>query len=405
MKKKEILLVTMIIFFGCGTKTEKRNEETNIQKEIPTKLKVKDDISFFIDVERDFNKKKDFKLSDIAFDIKYVPLETNNKCLLSGNLKFLFFKENIFIRDNKALYQFSNTGKFIRKIGKNGNGPGEYGNVFGFTVLPDKNEILLVAYPSKKILVYNIESGEFKRSFSVKFRNFSSIIEFPNNQITFHIANAAPNSNDMNENRLYFTDSNGISLDSIPSSGIRKEGNIAGDLISMYKSTNNLFYMTFLTDTLYLVSEDKQRKPYAIFNMGKFKTDPEIKLTPELLETDKHKLMPVQLEETPSYFFITFMKGFKSEQLLYGIYNKNENNLNFIEYGKEGIQNDLDSGLPFWPKHVINNSTLVSYLDAYKIIEFKQTPTNAQTAFCKLERIEKIKENDNPVLMLVKLKE
>lgn len=384
----------------------KKEGKSNIQKENQAVLKVKESIyPFYIDVERDFNKKKDFKLSDIAYDIKYVPLETNNKCLLSGNLKFLFFKESIFVKDNKALYQFSNTGKFIRKIGKNGNGPGEYGMVFGFTVLPLQNELSLVAYPTKKILVYNLESGEFKRSFGVKFGNFSSIIDFPENEITFHIANAAPTSNEINKNSLYFTDINGITLDSIPSSNIRMQGNIAGDLISMYKSNNNLLYMTFLTDTLYSLTDKKLRRPYAILNMGKYKIDPEINLTPELLKTDEHKLMPVQLEETTSSFFITFMIGFKSDRSLLGIYNKKGNNLNFIEFGKEGIQNDLDAGLPFWPKHVINNSTLVSYLDAYKIIEFKRTLRNAQTAFCKLERIEKIKENDNPVLILVKLKE
>ena len=83
-------------------------------------------------------------LSSLGNTISYIPLETNNRCLLSGNrFSIKFWGGSIFIRDSRALYQFSGSGKFIKQIGHNGSGPGEYDRVVNFTIVPDAKELFV----------------------------------------------------------------------------------------------------------------------------------------------------------------------------------------------------------------------------------------------------------------------
>lgn len=342
-----IVIIGVLVLVGCNTNTKKENGVIKVPaEELYSPEYKRKQYPYLFNIEKSIKNIKDVKLSDIVKKIEYIPLETSKECLLSGNLKLLFHNKSIFIKDKKALYEFDNSGNFKRKIGKNGNGPGEYGMVFGFTVSPEHSELLLVAYPSKKILVYDLESGKYKRSFGVNFSDFINIIRFPENQLTFHIGIATSKDDKNNKNNLYFTDKLGTSIDSIPSTIVKEKGNFNGDLVTMYTSGNSLRYMTFLTDTLYEVSEKIVRNPYAIFNMGKFKTDPEINLTMKLIEANNHNLLPTRLEETHSNFFITFIKGFKSEHALYGVFDKKKNELNFITYGNNGIENNLDEVLP-----------------------------------------------------------
>lgn len=73
---------------------------------------------------------------------------------------------NIYVLDRKAVQikVFDSQGKFIRAIGKSGQGPGEFQRPAYFQVTPQDN-ILVSDYASKKITIFNLD-GQFIRELS-----------------------------------------------------------------------------------------------------------------------------------------------------------------------------------------------------------------------------------------------
>ena len=73
------------------------------------------------------NKQKELNLSDVASGVRYIPLETTTESLLDKDiLDVTFTADYLFVCDYVNLFQFTPEGKFVRKIGKAGEGPGEY---------------------------------------------------------------------------------------------------------------------------------------------------------------------------------------------------------------------------------------------------------------------------------------
>jgi hypothetical protein len=79
----------------------------------------------------------------------------------------------------------------------------------------------------------------------------------------------------------------------------------------------------------------------------------------------------------------------------------------FLE--NNGFFNDLDGGIPFWPRYVYNDNTLVDYIDAFKLLKRinEIQDSNSQDKEAKipqqLEMLSKqLTENSNPVLIVLK---
>ena len=72
-------------------------------------------------------------LSEIANDIKYIPLDNSFPIGITYTLRIT--KEHIYLSIKEVgIVQFDRNGKFVRKIGSRGKGPGEYWYGMNFTV-------------------------------------------------------------------------------------------------------------------------------------------------------------------------------------------------------------------------------------------------------------------------------
>lgn len=77
-----------------------------------------------IDIESNMDKMETISLSQFTYDIRYIPLETNEDfpvtwigdCDFSGNL--------IILTDMKKCLLYDTNGRFILSIGSQGRGPG-----------------------------------------------------------------------------------------------------------------------------------------------------------------------------------------------------------------------------------------------------------------------------------------
>ncbi len=81
-------------------------------------------------------------------------------------------------------------------------------------------------------------------------------------------------------------------------------------------------------------------------------------------------------------------------------------------YSEIGLINDIDGGLNVYPQQIINNSTIVQWINVIDLKKhvasesFKNTtPKYPEKKKQLIKLANSLTENDNPVLMLVKLKE
>lgn len=71
----------------------------------------------------------DLDLSEILDDsIEIIPLETTEECLISKINRIEFYQDKIFVSDkaNAKIFVFTSEGKYLKSIGTQGGGPGEY---------------------------------------------------------------------------------------------------------------------------------------------------------------------------------------------------------------------------------------------------------------------------------------
>lgn len=101
-----------------------------------------------------------FYLSNIADSIKFIPLETSDYSVIAQIRNILIDDSSIFIgsssgQDGSFFYRFSIEGKFLNRIGAIGRGPGESLNS-SFTLDKEGNRFLVLRLDGKKcILAYN----------------------------------------------------------------------------------------------------------------------------------------------------------------------------------------------------------------------------------------------------------
>lgn len=108
----------------------------------------------------DFKEVHSFPSLD-SIECKFIPLETNEKCLISGIKQIEFIDDKIYLIDNhlEKVLLFDTLGNFITQIGNRGSGPGEYIMPGSFYV-GDKN-INIVDYRQNKLLFYDSKTYKY----------------------------------------------------------------------------------------------------------------------------------------------------------------------------------------------------------------------------------------------------
>jgi hypothetical protein len=95
-------------------------------------------------------------------DIRIVPLETNDSCLIGFSSKFLIKDSLVFMSDFQAnLYVFDLSGRFLNRIGRQGEGPEEYVALTTFFV-DDPNDRVVIVDVMKRAFLYYDYKGIYK---------------------------------------------------------------------------------------------------------------------------------------------------------------------------------------------------------------------------------------------------
>ena len=99
----------------------------------------------------------DMKLSDLLSDIRIVKLESNEHSIVSG-YEFAISEDYIVATDENSIKLFNRDGKYIRNLVYHGRGPNEYLDLYSIYI--DNNNILYCS-DGKKILRIDIDNNKF----------------------------------------------------------------------------------------------------------------------------------------------------------------------------------------------------------------------------------------------------
>lgn len=353
------------------------------------------DSPYLIDLENGITNINSVLLSSIGNKLEYVPLETDTACLIQTISNAFLTDSFVFVSDYDRILKFDNKGNYLKQIGTKGRGPGEYPTLGNFLVDDVNKEIFVLS--ARIVLVFDFE-GNFKRDFKIDVPSRQFILN-QNGELLFHPFNL-PNAGTDTVYSWYITDRTGVVRTRLVNTLKRTNKGVIVPVSPLYIYNNTPHFMEFGIDTLY--SYDNNKKiPYAIFNPGnlKFPPDPTMAEVPEI----HGKIWISEIRETEKLFFVNLWRDL-SDSISNCIYDKSSSSFTLLKEG--GFTNDIDGGLTFWPKKILNENLFLDYADAFKLINYAKNihqDKNEKSAQL-FDVVKQLSETSNPVLIILKNK-
>ena len=354
-------------------------------------------------------------LAEIADDITYIPLDNNIPIGLLYNLKITPGNIYLSIKD-VGIVKFDRSGKLICKIGKRGRGPGEYYYFMDFTVDEITGNVFVM---DKSVIKVYSKAGHFVRviNYSEYLSNMGGDIEIFNSLLFI------PDYIQYGKSKF-----NWVILDTLGNLVSMKDNSVPPFTINqvidgkIYKFEDKLFYFNALNDTIFSISTDLKYTGAYLFSHGDFRWPREdfaFSSPTQIYAFFK----PLKMFETNHFIFLAY--SYLDKAAISLIDKKTKKIFNSYKHDKVGgmvktkalILNDLDGGMPLSTTPIINYYeendkeyliTLISPFDLIKYIasnEFKILIPKYPEKKKELETLaNRLKETDNPVLMLVRLK-
>jgi len=361
-----------------------------------------------VDINPTSQPKGSLTLSELAEQIEYIPLETNDKCIV-GKITYFDVSDNYivaYVYQTQEIFLFARTGRFITKIGKRGQGPAEFNSPR--RVYIDELKQCVYVHDANKLLVYNF-AGKYVTSFS--FNRGYILLAYNNNQFITGIESTQSNE----DYYVYGIWDSALKLIKQGVKGVPVEirgrfnsGAHVGNpiLCYIYRGFPHL-KESVLNDTIYLLNRNNEFIPKYVINCGRYGMTPEIKGdTDHFFENYKKYVGGMYFYETSDFLLAEYF--FNNEMLPCYFDKKNKKLLYFNS--KDGIQDDYSGGIDFFPSKQVNNYWYAFYNASELLDKFdkqkKITPKGPSATASKIQSIIKnLDAEDNPVLIVVKLKQ
>ncbi|KAA4930889.1 6-bladed beta-propeller, partial [Bacteroides fragilis] len=268
MRQKSLLLLLPFLLLSCGGKKNSGQlSDTAVQI-------VKPEFPQIVPFETGIETEQEILLSEIADSIRYIPLETNNKCLIRGlkGSNIIRTKEYFFLPWIDKLFQYTKDGKFIRTLGRKGGGPGEFNWIMQIDV-DEKKGLVYMLTTTGKINIYSMETGKFIRAMKVPNIEVS---EFAMLRVQDTIAATfMRNNNGKRKERIYLSNLKGDTLKifnrwDLFDLNSKYRWMISSDIDRyMFHYKSHTCYKEYYNDTLFTITQETLEPRY-IFQMGKY---------------------------------------------------------------------------------------------------------------------------------------
>lgn len=337
---------------------------------------------------------KEIMLNELASDIRYVPLETTDDCLMNNEFYIMQYTGEDII--TSGIFHFDKNGKFLNKIGSKGQGPEEY--LQGLFAFGDWKNKLLYVQNWTTLTCYGFD-GTFVRSVPTPQLNMGAAGLFDENHILY--SNDIYYADKANPIQLYMVDSqNGKTVSKWRGhlEENKKYGMILTSRDFMYKYDNSLFYKPALENVIFKILSPKKRQLVYKFDCsGK-----DIDVSADEVDPKKRFqfLSVYWAKETAQYLFVNY--GMKNISRL-GIYDKEKKTFTNVT-----IKDNLAGGYDIHPAWTSDDNHLLMIYYAGGLLQDKEkrysTGLLPERKKELDELLKNIKEDDNPVVILVTLK-
>jgi hypothetical protein len=353
-----------------------------------------------------------------------VKLEMTDECLVSQEIKKIHMEHGkLFVHDNNPFLKVfdAKTGKYLYNIGKKGQGPDELANLLYFDICPEKEQIILSgtgrSYKftfdgtfTNKVETPTLDSMGLDSNVALLDDDlYAAGLKYPKEPQEYSLILFDEQKNITNFLRSY--------KDPIQHSTIK----VWSTLIQsgfFYRKGKDIRHYRGICDTIYTYnSDDRCFVPAFCFNWGKHQ--PHLYYDPSKQNPDAIWLSQKTISENTRFIFLDFLskraspEPFKemvyrvdkwyeiTNNMIYGIYDKQEQKLHYLLQpipGVRGLKNDLDGGIPFWPKSISSDYQMLDYHHASEFIELAKKVDNPDKSF--LEIVQTCSEEDNPVVVI-----
>ncbi len=354
-------------------------------------------------------------MSAVIDEISYIRLETSSDVIVGGASNYHLKRMGdcfciYHSRCNEAIMLFDIDGKFRCKVGGIGKGPGEYSGVF--SVFFDKYLNNIAILQGMQIKLFDLQ-GVYLSTIDIPSNNTQIrdmvVVDQEHWMFTFF----KPDGDDGIEAGVIMTDKKGGVIkrfsefdSSIP--GCNGKHALSNNL---YGSGRDIYFCPFDYNRTYKFNGESWDLSYVIEDP--FKKPPKSLYNSRRSELMKFKidngfLMSVKVNEsrmiiegsTPTSFNILI--DLESERKFFSSY--------FMNFHMEGLNNDIDGGMPFYLSSIDDEGYSYNLIDSPKLIDYHSknllNPDGASHGeFMPLqELIKDTKSDDNPIIVVSHLK-
>jgi len=357
---------------------------------------------------KELPKISDVKLSDLGFvNIEYVPLETNDQCMIKNINEVKIGDDFLLVKFSNTILKFLEDGSFVTKIGNIGRGPNEFTVAHDVDIDNENQNIYLVSAWQKKLIECS-KTGEFLRTFYC-----------PLNTTNFKVTRDGILCYNMNSMGNVGTSYNWIDKKGLQIKNFSnkypweyKQQGMYGFVYEnlFYRFNNQLFKKEVYSDTVY-VFENMDFTPHMVIELGKRRVNTKVRsdFSPEYIR--ENFISPWNLFEFGDYVYFEFLLSRNSLVEDLSFIGSKRNDFHALVDPSKGFINDLDGGPNIWPKTIKDDNTLICWVDAFRLKahvasdSFKKSIPKYPERKKELEKLaNSLKETDNPVLMMVRLK-
>ncbi len=359
---------------------------------------------------------KDAMLSEMADEISYIKLETHPDAIIGSSSRyyvnqipqgFLFWS----IRGGK-IFLFNSDGTFRGIVGSEGKGPGEHYGVYKVRYDKYLDNILVLLY--NKVLRYDMD-GKFLFSVEID-KNNGRVEQFcVKDDKTWLFTYKKPLKEDFFEVGILATNKDGEIVKKYDLTDDKSPGSYSyhTQLNYVYQINGDSYYTPYDFYKSYKLNNDDQWVPYVIIDapfkkipIGMFKGHNPMELS-EIQNKNgfliggfvQGDFMKIRGNGPP--IFNTFV-NLDSKEILYYSHDK--------RFHLFGFNNDIDGGIPIELRGAYTNGISLNMIDAIKLLDYSKNgllnPDGKDHGpYMNLaEVLESTKPEDNPILIVVRLK-
>lgn len=359
--------------------------------------------SSLIQINIDPNGGESYPFDSLIDDISFIKLETNDDCVIGDIHQVLCTDNYIFILDlfsTNAVYCFDKQGNFIRKIGKKGQGPGEYFRLCKMTLNSDKTQIILFDWT--RLHYYDLQGKHIK---DVQPKRGGNDIELSDNDFLAAFRESGVDDGPQREMLAVYDKDFNLQYKKFPSF-YNEYFKMNNGMHPLRNYANGIYLKEPWTHSIYKIEKEQCYEKYRINIVdGGYPERPEDMDSDTFMDLYRNRFTLSDYVILKDYALFYYSKDGPSWSpfVIYSHKTKRTYRYNGVSHNPLSFANSVGSTAPA----VYDDETFIIHQTAIQIMYMKQYIYNSPLINnSKLERLyDGLNEESNPVLFLLHIKQ